>query len=115
MNELAKASVDLVEILPTKIWIENGICGDRSVVLQHEGCEQFKYATFGYNYAYTSNAGTWEAAQKLARELGATDPIEIRYAEFPTVPTERQNVEVSKEEKAQILRKALAELEGGAA
>ena len=52
--EIQKAT--LVEILPTQIWIENGICGDRSVVLQHQGMEPFVYARFGYNYAYTSNA-----------------------------------------------------------
>lgn len=83
--EIQKAT--LVEILPTQIWIENGICGDRSVVLQHQGMEPFVYARFGYNYAYTSNAGTWDAAQQMALSLGATEPIEVRSGAFPEMPT----------------------------
>ena len=79
--------VTVVEILPTQIWIENGMFGDRSVVLQHQGMEPFVYARFGYNYAYTSNAGTWDAAQKLALSLGATEPIEVRSGAFPKMPT----------------------------
>ena len=79
--------VTVVEILPTQIWIENGMFGDRSVVLQHQGMDPFVYARFGYNYAYTSNAGTWDAAQKLALSLGATEPIEVRQGEMPEMPT----------------------------
>ncbi len=79
--------VILVEILPTQIWIENGMFGDRSVVLQHQGMEPFVYARFGYDYAYTSNVGTWDAAQKVALSLGATEPIEVRSGAFPKMPT----------------------------
>lgn len=76
-------TVTLVEILPTRIWIEDGICGERVVCLQHEGCEPFDYAVFNYSYAYTCNAGTWEAARNLALSLGATEPIERRHRGFP--------------------------------
>ena len=79
--------VVIVEILPMQIWIENGMFGDRSVVLQHQGMNPFVYAKFGYDYAYTSNAGTWDAAQKMALSLGAKEPIEVRSGAFPKMPT----------------------------
>jgi hypothetical protein len=77
----------LVEIISTRIWIESGITGERVVVLQHEGHDPFDYATFGYNYRYTSNGGTWDAANSLAISLGATEPIEQRSRKFPPSPT----------------------------
>jgi len=86
-------TIALVEIFPTAIWIESGMFGERSVVLQHQGCEPFVYATFGYDYRYTSSGGTLAAAQALARSLGAVDPIEMRSAPFPVAridPTLRQ-------------------------
>ena len=86
MNEQKLPKPDthtIVEILPTKIWIESGIFGERVVVMQHDGHEPFDYAVFNYNYAYTSNAGTWEAANKLALWLGATEPIEQRKRKLP--------------------------------
>ena len=77
----------LVEILPTRIWIESGVLGERVVVLQHDGCEPFDYATFRYDYRYTSNGGTWGAAHSLALQLGATEPLEHRQRGFPPPPT----------------------------
>lgn len=68
-------TAEVVKIYPTAIWIESGIFGERRVMLQHEGFKPFTYATFHYDYAYTSNAGTWEAAKALALSLGATEPI----------------------------------------
>jgi hypothetical protein len=69
-------TVTIVEILPTKIWIESGMWGERAVMMQHEGDEPFEYAVFNYNYRYTSNAGTHRAAEELARSLGAVGEIE---------------------------------------
>jgi hypothetical protein len=84
--ELPAARV--VEISPTRIWIESGICGERVVVLQHDGCEPFDYAVFGYNHLYTSNSGTWEAAHSLALRLGATEPVEQRQRALPEMQTD---------------------------
>ena len=73
----------LVEILPTKVWIESDMMGSRHVVVHHQGFgEPFTYATFHYNYAYTSNAGTWDAARTLALAIGATEPLEERQREI---------------------------------
>lgn len=75
----------IVEILPTRIWVESSVWGSRSVMLQHEGCEAFAYCTFNYDYRYTSNAGTWAEAHDMARRLGAEEPIEHRNGEFPPI------------------------------
>lgn len=72
----------IVKILPTKIWIESGVCGEKAVMVQHEGCEPFEYAIFNYDHRYTSNSGTWDAATMLACELGAKEPIERRSRSF---------------------------------
>ena len=77
--------VQLVEILPTAVWIEDTMFGERAVMLQHEGCEPFAYATFGYDWRYTSNAGTWSAAHNLAVALGGVEPIEHRHRGIPRV------------------------------
>lgn len=79
--------VQIVEILPAAIWLESGIMGGCSVMLQHEGCEPFEYARFGYDYRYTSNGGVMAAATELAKSLGAQEPIERRSKPFPPMPT----------------------------
>jgi len=77
--------VTIVEILPTKIWIENDMVGSRHVMIQHEGMDAFTYCSFFYNFAYTSNSGTYNAAIEVAKSLGAAEPIEQKYRqlEFP--------------------------------
>ena len=64
MSTLPVATV--VEILPTRIWIESDMMGSRHVVLQHQGFEPFTYASFFYDYAYTSNGGTWAWTRAVA-------------------------------------------------
>lgn len=80
-------TAEIVKVYPTSIWIESGWCGERRVMLQHEGCEPFAYATFGYDYRYTSNAGTFAAARSVALSLGAKEPIEQRAAPWGLLPT----------------------------
>jgi hypothetical protein len=70
--------ITAVSIVPTKVWIENGLGGERHVMIQHEGHGAFTYATFFYNYGYTDNATTHKMATDLAVHLGATEPIEYR-------------------------------------
>lgn len=67
-----------VTILPTKVWVENDFFGGRHVMVQHEGLEPFTYASFFYDWRYTSNSGTWDAACRLALSLGAQEPVESR-------------------------------------
>lgn len=72
----------LVEIMPTRIWIESDMLGARHVMAQHQGCEPFCYASFHYDYVYTSNGSTWSAASDLAISIGAKEPIEHKQREL---------------------------------
>lgn len=77
--------VTLVEVLPTRIWVESDMMGARHVVMHHQDFgEPFTYATFHYDYAYTSNSGTHAAAENLARALGADEPIEHSHRDMKT-------------------------------
>lgn len=79
----------IVEILPTRIWVESDMLGSRHVVMHHQGFgDPFTYATFFYDYAYTSNGGTWDAAHNLALALGATEPVEAKQRDLDlTMPS----------------------------
>jgi hypothetical protein len=85
----------IVEILPTKIWIENDLFGGRHVMMQHQGCHEFQYCSFGYDYAYTSNAGTHSAAIEMAKALGATEPIEQKTRDLKMLTKEQLINEIS--------------------
>lgn len=102
MTELQQAT--LVEILPTRIWIESDMMGARHVMLQHEGMQPFTYASFHYDYAYTSNSGTWAAAHSLALSLGAAEPVEARNREFklPTADEIREEIKLMSAELARM-------------
>jgi hypothetical protein len=105
MSEIKEVTV--VKVYPTRIWIENGIGGERIVVVQHEGCDPFDYAVFGYDYRYTSNAGTWEAAHSLALSLGATEPVETRQRGLGAMPTAdwlRERIGAMQETLARLLK-----------
>ena len=65
----------IVRIYKTDVWVENDMCGSQHVVVQHENCETFTYASFHYDYRYTVNSGIYNAANRLAVELGATEPV----------------------------------------
>ena len=85
MNQVA-----IVEIYKTAVWVESDLFGARHVVVQHENCEPFTYASFHYDYRYTDNAGTRHAAQSLALELGASEPVEHRSRGLPPIPSQEQ-------------------------
>lgn len=97
-----------VTLLPTRIWIESGLTGERVVVVQHEGCEPFNYATFPYDHRYTSNAGTRDAARSLALALGAVEPIEERMRPLRAPSTDDLRQQIS------AMQALLADLEGSA-
>ncbi|WP_455387388.1 hypothetical protein [Petrachloros mirabilis] len=73
-------TVEIVNVYTQRVWIESDLFGGRHVMVRHdaEDCEPFCYASFHYDYAYTSNSETIAEAEKLARSLGAVDPIEHR-------------------------------------
>lgn len=100
-------TVNVVEILPTKVWIESDMMGARHVVMHHQGYgKPFTYASFHYDYAYTSNSGTWDAAHSLALSLGATEPVEQRHRDFHMPSAEELR------EQIKGMQAMLASLEG---
>lgn len=76
--------VQIVKVFGTEIWCESDFGGSRHVMMRHEvdGEPPFCYASFHYNYGYTSNSGTRAAAEELAKSLGAAEPVEWRQREF---------------------------------
>ncbi len=87
--------VDIVKIAKTNVWIEDDLFGGRHVVVQHEGCDPFTYASFHYDHRYTTNAGTRSAATELALQLGATAPVQhkSRMLEFPTAEKVKRQID----------------------
>ena len=65
--------VELVEILPTKIWSEKDTFGTVHIKMQHQGMDEFDFIQIQYNYAYTSNNHQHVLTQQILKLLGATD------------------------------------------
>lgn len=64
-------TVELVEILPTKIWSEKDCFGTVRIYMQHHGMEPFEFISMNYNYAYTSNGHQHQLTQEILKLLGA--------------------------------------------
>ncbi len=87
-------TVKMVEVLPSRIWIESDTMDALHVVLQHGDSDPFTYASLRYDHTYTSNSGTMDAAQKLAQSFGATEPIEHRQRALPEMTHNELRLEV---------------------
>ncbi len=66
-------TVELVEILPTKIWSEKDMFGTVHIKMQHQGMDEFDFIQINYNYAYTSNNHQHQLTQEILKLLGAND------------------------------------------
>jgi nucleoside-triphosphatase THEP1 len=66
-------TVELVEILPTKIWSEKDLMGTVHIKMQHQGMDAFDFIQIQYNYAYTSNAHQHQLTQEILKLLGANN------------------------------------------
>ena len=66
-------TVEIVKIYPTKYWVEQDIMGSSHIMIQHEGMEPFQYASFNYDYAYTSNAGIHTEVVNMMKRLGVEE------------------------------------------
>lgn len=60
----------IVKVYPTTYWVERDFFGSSHVMMQHEGMHPFTYASFHYDYAYTSNAGVHMAVVSLMKQFG---------------------------------------------
>lgn len=78
MSKIEKATI--VKVFDRKVWIESDFLGSKHVMVQHDDGESqpFAFATFRYDYRYTDNSTIRACAEALARDLGATEPIEHR-------------------------------------
>jgi len=63
-------TVEIVKIYPTRYWVERDLFGSAHIMIQHEGMHSFCYASFNYDYAYTSNAGVHNAVVNLMAGFG---------------------------------------------
>jgi hypothetical protein len=63
-------TVEIVEVYPTKYWVERDMVGGIHIMVQHEGMHAFEYASFNYDYAYTSNAGVWAEMVNMMKRFG---------------------------------------------
>lgn len=75
-------TVEIVEILPTKVWIETDMCGSQHIMIQHEGMNKFQWMTVNYDYAYTSNATNHTIIEKLLKDLGV-DMVSVERVSRP--------------------------------
>ena len=119
-NSLSVPTAKIVKILKTDIWVEGDFFGGKHVVVQHEGMEPFTYASFYYNYAYTSNAGIRDQANALAVSLGATEPVQQRNREFGFPEKEEVDLalrllksELQRDKLVSMLKLAKSHIEGG--
>ena len=69
-------TVELVEILPTKVWSEKDMFGTVHIKMQHQGMDEFDFIQIQYNYAYTSNANQHALTQQILKLLGVEDDSE---------------------------------------
>lgn len=81
MNEIKTA--EIVKIYPTKYWVEKDLFGGAHIMMQHEGYHKFEYASFNYDYGYTSNAGVHNAVVAMMKQFGIEEnDIHWEHREF---------------------------------
>lgn len=67
------SNVQLVEILPTKVWAEKDFLGTVHIKMQHQGMDEFDFVQIQYNYAYTSNSHQAQLTEQILKLLGASN------------------------------------------
>ena len=70
--------IEVTEVIPLKVWIKNNLDGSKSVMVKHMkgNFPEFEYCRFNYNWAYTDNAHVHKLAVEMAKNLGASLPVE---------------------------------------
>jgi hypothetical protein len=61
--------VEIVELLPTKIWWDKDMFGTVSIKMQHQGTDEFVFIQMAYDYRYTSNAHQAHIADRIVAML----------------------------------------------
>ena len=79
-------TVKIEHVYKLNIWVEKDICGSSHIMMQHEGFgEPFCYATFNYDYAFTSNSTMHMDITRMMEQFGiAEKDIDWRSRPLPT-------------------------------
>jgi hypothetical protein len=77
---MVKNTIAATHVYGNKVWIEGDMNGSKHVMVQSEvpALGPACYCTFYYVYPYTDNARIRLEAERVAKSLGATDPVEYR-------------------------------------
>ena len=67
------SNVELVKIVPKKIWAEKDMMGTVHIKMQHEGCEAFDFIQINYDWAHTDNSHQHYLTQEILKLLGANN------------------------------------------
>ena len=78
-------TVEIVKIYDTRIWVESDFWGSKHIMISHEGDNPFEYASFHYDYAYTSNAQMHTEVVNMMKRFGVEEKDIIwKSRGFPT-------------------------------
>ena len=79
-REARMETAEVVKVYKRKVWIEDDFTGNKHVMIQHQDgkSEPFCYCTFNYDYAHTSNSVIRQEALRMAKRLGAEEPVECK-------------------------------------
>lgn len=66
-------TVEVVEVLPTRIWADKDMFGTVHIKMQHQGLDEFDFIQIQYNYAYTDNGHQYQLTQEILKLLGASN------------------------------------------
>lgn len=98
---MSERPVQIVEMPPTKIWIESDMMGVCHIFLRQEGMDDLTYSRYGY----TDNIRTRVAAESLALMLGAPAPADWPCGlEIPTFTPDEIREQIA------VFQKLLAEM-----
>lgn len=67
------SNVELVKIVPKKIWAEKDFFGTVHIKMQNEGDEPFDFIQINYDWAHTDNSHQHFLTQEILKLLGANN------------------------------------------
>lgn len=84
-------TVEIVKILPTKVWVESDFFGSQHIMIQHEDMHPFQWMTINYDYAYTSNSTNDSLMNMMLKSINQNpDEIERKLRPLSTFSLEEK-------------------------
>lgn len=65
--------VEIVKMVPKRIWSEKDMMGTVHIKMQHEGDQEFDFIQINYDWAHTSNSHQHYLTQEILKLLGVAD------------------------------------------